>query len=105
MAKRTDANQQTIMDTFRQLGYRVQDCSGMGKGFPDLLISKTGENILIEVKTESGSLTPDQIRFISGWNSAVYICRDVDDCIQLDQGTLSPVYLTAEQSKILLNFK
>lgn len=105
MAKRTDSNQQIIMDTFRQLGYKVKDCSMVGKGFPDLIISKIGENILIECKTESGKLTPDQLKFISEWNSAVYICRDVDDCVQLDQGFLAPVSLTAEQSKILLNMK
>ena len=105
MAKRTDANQQPIMNTFRQLGYKGLDCSAMGKGTPDLLISKTGENIFVEVKTEAGNLTPDQIKFIATWNSAVYICRDADDCISLDQGTLTPVYLTPEQSKILLNLK
>jgi len=105
MAKRTDSNQQIIMNTFRQLGYKVKDCSEIGKGFPDLLISKTGENILVEVKTEAGKLTPDQIKFVSSWNSAVYICRDADDCVQLDQGFLAPVSLTAEQSKILLNMK
>jgi len=105
MAKRTDNNQQTIINTFRQLGYKVQDCSGIGKGFPDLIISKTGENILVEVKADSGKLTIDQMKFISGWNAAVYICRTVDECIQLDQGALIPVYLTAEQTKLLLNLK
>lgn len=90
------------MDTFRQLGYKVKDCSGVGKGFPDLIISKIGENILVECKTESGKLTPDQLKFISEWNSAVYICLDANDCVQLDQGLLAPVTLTTEQYKKIL---
>jgi Holliday junction resolvase len=100
--KRTDKNQQLISDTFRKLGYKVKDCSSVGKGFPDLIISKTGENILVECKTETGRLTIDQLKFISEWNAAVYICLDADDCVQLDAGLLAPVTLTNEQNKKLL---
>lgn len=99
MAKRTDANQQVITATFNKLGYKVKDMSAVGQGFPDLIISKTGENILVECKTDAGKLSPAQIKFISEWNTAVYICRSVDDCVTLDQGLLFPVSLTNEQLK------
>lgn len=99
---RTDKNQQIIIDTFIKLGYKVRDTSAIGQGFPGLIICRTGENILVECQTETAMLTTDQIKFISDWNSAVYICRDADDCVQLDQGLLAPVTLTNEHYKQIL---
>lgn len=102
MAKKTDSNQQSIIDHFRQLGYSVKDMSAVGQGFPDLIVSKMGDNILIEVKTESGKLTTDQMKFISLWNSAVYLVRDAEDILLLEQGMLMPISLTNEQLKKII---
>lgn len=49
--RRIDANQPDIVETLRKLGFMVQSLHEVGKGVFDLLVSKHGLNILVEVKT------------------------------------------------------
>ena len=65
-AKKTDANQQDIVDDLRKLGCTVVDLSSVGQGCPDLLVGIRGFTILMEVKNERGrnKLTPQQERWI-----------------------------------------
>ncbi len=49
IASKVDTNQPAIVQTFRQLGARVQVLSFVGKGFPDLLICYRGTLALVEV--------------------------------------------------------
>lgn len=102
MTHRTDANHSIIMNNFRSLGYSVFDLSATGNGCPDLLVSKNGENILIEIKTEKGKLSQSQIKFISAWNSAVYLVHDIDDILQLENGMLQPIAFDSKQLKEIL---
>lgn len=84
MINRTDTNQKAIIDCFKQLGYSVLSLSNVKSGCPDLLCAKNGINILVEIKTEKGKLNPLQKEFIQKWNSRVFVIRDIDGVIELD---------------------
>ena len=74
-ARRTDANQQEIMDALRKAGADVFDLSKVGKGIPDLLVCFNGETLLMEVKKDSkAKFTPAQLKFIAGWKGGA-MCR------------------------------
>lgn len=82
-AHKVDANQAEIIAAFRALGCSVHDCSGVGGGFPDLVVGCAGVNLLVECKTGEGTLTPDQVRFIGEWRGLVYIIRSAQDAQDL----------------------
>ena len=66
-AKRTDANQSSMVQQLRQCGVKVIHLHTVGKGVPDLLCCAyrrtTGQRelLLVEVKTDKGKLTKDQV--------------------------------------------
>lgn len=66
MLSKTDANQQAIIDTLRNLGFFVQDLHKVGRNFPDILVmgQKLPEGkttaLLVEIKTENGKLSEGQ---------------------------------------------
>ena len=63
-----DRNQQEVIDALRCAGYLVTDIHTLGKGRPDLLVSKYRNLYLVEVKTRDGKLTEDEREFIKdGW--------------------------------------
>lgn len=70
---RTDSNQSRMVEHLRQCGLRVESMHQMGKGFPDLMVMgyHRGYNMHmwlgVEVKTEKGTLTPDQV----AWHEAL----------------------------------
>ena len=82
-AHKVDANQPEIIAAFRALGCSVHDCSGVGQGFPDLVVGCAGVNMLVECKTDEGTLTPDQVRFIDEWRGLVYIIRSAQEARDL----------------------
>ena len=86
MTHRTDENQKQITDCFRKLGYTVHDLSEAGKGFPDIIIAKHGDNDLVEIKTEKGRLNELQEKFAAIWNAPVYVIRNVDEAIDFNNG-------------------
>lgn len=50
-ARRTDDNHREIIAAYRALGFAVYDTSRLGGGFPDLLVYRPREGlILVEVK-------------------------------------------------------
>lgn len=81
--RKVDANQGEIIAAFRALGCAVHDCSGVGNGFPDLVVGLVGVNLLVECKTDAGTLTPDQVRFIGEWRGLVYIIRSAQEAQDL----------------------
>jgi hypothetical protein len=84
-AKRTDANQASIMAVLRQVGATVVDLSAVGKGCPDLLVGHRGVTYLLEVKNVKGKnkTTPDQDVFYAWWRGApVAIVRTADEALQ-----------------------
>jgi hypothetical protein len=71
----------------RKVGCKVSDTSGVGRGFPDLVVRATKGDIwrtprilLMEVKTAKGKLTPDQEQFIADWPEVVVV-RSVDEAL------------------------
>lgn len=83
-AKKVDNNHSEIVKTFKQLGYAVCDLSRCGLGVPDLLISKSRVNYLVEIKTDKGKLTEPQQEFIKNWNADIYVIRSIDEAIKFD---------------------
>jgi len=47
-AARVDANQKEIVTMLRRMGYSVAVTSDCGKGFPDIVVGRSGKNYLFE---------------------------------------------------------
>lgn len=82
-AARIDSNQTEIIERLRAIGCSVLPLHVIGKGCPDLLVGFGGTNILIEVKSQRGKLTPDQVDFHSRWRGAIAIARSVDEAMAI----------------------
>jgi hypothetical protein len=78
-AKRVDANQVEIVQALRAVGASVQVLSAVGCGCPDLLCGYKTENYLLEVKTEDGKLTEDQIKWKRNWRGRVCVVRSTEE--------------------------
>jgi hypothetical protein len=75
MNKRTDLNQQDIIDALRQLGCSVRDLSQIGKGLPDILVGYRGKNYL--------KLTSAEEEFIRGWRGQVAVITNFEDAVSV----------------------
>ena len=84
-AKKTDKNQQTIIDAFRGLGATVYDLSKAGNGIPDLLIGYKSHTCLVEVKSsEKATYTKHQKEFLNNWRGGTVARIDsIDGAIRL----------------------
>lgn len=68
MKKRADVNQVPVAEALRADGWAVAYTFELGRGFPDLVVGKSGLTILIEVKSHLKSdLTPAEERFHTEW--------------------------------------
>lgn len=84
-AARVDANQQAIVKALRQAGRSVVSLHREGKGIPDLLVGYHRMNFVLEIKTEKGTLTEDQVSFIDNFRGTVYIVRDIDEALKVTE--------------------
>lgn len=68
-AAKVDSNQRPIVRRLREIFGEdcVLDLSGVGKGCPDILVGVRGVNLLMEIKTDRGTLTTDQKIFHREW--------------------------------------
>jgi Holliday junction resolvase len=84
-AKRVDENHQEIVKKFRELGASVFDASGIGRGFPDILVGFNGNTALVEIKSgEKKKFTDAQLKFMSEWKgSSVTRINDVEGAERL----------------------
>jgi Holliday junction resolvase len=84
-AKKTDKNQQEIMDALRKHGAFVVDMSKAGKGFPDLVVGYKNITLLIEVKSSPKALfTQDQLKFIANWSGGPLVrADDVESALRI----------------------
>ena len=87
-AAKTDANQAEIVKTFRGLGWYVLIISQL-KNCCDLIISKNGRVVAIEVK--DGAKPPSQRKLSEGekqfkedWQGEYSIVESVDDAIKVN---------------------
>ena len=77
-AARTDANHDLICQALRSIGVTVEYLK-----LPlDLLICHRGETMLMEIKTETGRLTKDQVAFIARWPGKVHVVRNEREAIE-----------------------
>lgn len=84
-AAKVDVNHGDIRDTFRAYGYAVVDLARVGRGFPDLLISKSFITAAIEVKRDAkAKLTPDQMEFHRNWKGLIFVVYDIPGVDQVD---------------------
>jgi len=83
-AKKVDANHSLVVKTLREMGCSVFDTSSVGRGFPDLVVSRKGATVLVEVKADAKSkFTPAQQAFLLNWQGAVSRIHDVEGAINL----------------------
>jgi hypothetical protein len=84
-AKKTDKNQQIIIDAFRGLGATVHDLSKVGNGIPDLLVGYKNHTCLVEVKSsEKANYTQHQKDFLANWKGGMVLRIDsIDGAIRL----------------------
>jgi len=65
-ASKVDNNHGDIRDGLRRTGYSVFDLSGVGGGYPDLMVMSKGYDplfVLMECKTKRGKFTKAQVKF------------------------------------------
>lgn len=88
-AARVDKNQAEIVDALRQNGWFVQHLHAVGKGCPDLVISRLspifGEwTHFVEVKSPGGKLTPDQIEWHERFPGDVLVVHSVEELREME---------------------
>jgi len=84
-ARKVDLNHQDIVKTLRSLGASVFDASGIGRGFPDLVVGIHDKTVLVEIKSdEKKKFTQAQLNFMENWKgSSVVRINDIDGAIRL----------------------
>ena len=75
---KADENQPAIVKAFRDFGCSVQHLHTIGKGCPDVLIGKGGQNFLIEIKNgkkhpSKKRLTKDEAKWHENWRGQVCV--------------------------------
>lgn len=85
---RVDDNQPIIVKAFRSLGWKVAHTHTVGGGFPDIVCSKSGTTILVEIKDGSKApsarkLTAPEQEFHAMWEGALHIVESVEDVFEL----------------------
>ncbi len=79
--KRVDANQREIVEALRKCSATVQHLHELGKGCPDILVGHRGCNYLLEIKAETGELTPVQVWWHEDWGGQVARVDTVDEAL------------------------
>ncbi len=81
-AARTDSTQAAIVEALRKAGCSVLLLHRVGQGCPDVLAGKDNRNVLIEVKSERGTLTPAEVAWLRDWRGQAAVCYTVDDALR-----------------------
>ena len=81
---RKDGNHNGIAQAFRDRGFSVRDTHTIGDGFPDMVVAKHGQNILIEIKDpgkppSKRKLTRDEVVFSETWKGWYEIVETLSD--------------------------
>ncbi len=87
-AARIDANQNEIVTMLRKMGYSVAITSDCGKGFPDIVVGRSGRNYLFEIKDGSKppsaqKLTEAEQQFCDNWKGQYNVITCLDDAIKI----------------------
>jgi len=78
-AAKVDANQAEVVEALRRCGVAVEII-----GFPvDLLCcDQRGKLSLVEIKTDEGRLTKQQVEFIARWPGQVHVVRGPQEAVK-----------------------
>lgn len=78
-ADKRDSNERPIITYLERCGYSVKQLSQ--DGVPDLAVGLPGYdiNLFLEVKGESGTLTPSQVLFFTYWGGHKAVVRSIAD--------------------------
>ena len=71
--RRKDANQSICQQAAEDDGWKTHDTHELGGGFPDFVASKTGINVLVEVKRLGEDLTPEEEKFHANWPGTIIV--------------------------------
>jgi len=87
-AARIDANQNEIVTMLRKMGYSVAITSDCGKGFPDIVVGRSGRNYLFEIKDgnkvpSKQKLTDLEQQFCDAWKGQYNVITCLDDAIKI----------------------
>ena len=84
-AAKIDANQNPIVRGLISIFGPdcVFDASRVGQGFPDIVVGIRGVTLLMEIKTDGGTLTPSQIRFHRRWQGHRSVVRTLEEALQV----------------------
>lgn len=82
-ANRTDANQGEIIQALRQVGASVQPLTRVKDGCPDILVGFHGCNYLMEIKTDEGRVTPDELTWFQRWNGQAEIVKNISEALRV----------------------
>lgn len=74
---RRDSNEKSIIKVLQSFGATVHRLSEP----VDLLVGYKGVNYLIEIKTETGTLTKKQSEFVKSWKGRYAICRNETEAL------------------------
>ena len=81
---RRDENERIIVEALEARGFHVDRLSG--KGIPDLLVSKHGQDWLVEVKRPNGTYTAKQIQWRSRYQGRPPVTlRTVDEAMEFQR--------------------
>ena len=80
-AGKPDGNQAEIVKALRAVGCSVVITTACGSGFPDLVVGHKGLTYLMEVKTPTGELLPNQVAFASAWKGHYTVVRSVQEAL------------------------
>ena len=80
-AARADANQPYIVRALREVGATVLHIHMVGRGCPDILVGYRLRNYLLEIKTETGTLTESEASFHDEWCGQVNVVRNADEAL------------------------
>ena len=80
---KVDANQRQIVSALRQAGVSVISLAAVGDGCPDLLVSRNGWMMLLEVKVPGEKLRPSQVAWAAKWDphAPVIVVESVMDAL------------------------
>jgi hypothetical protein len=89
-AAKVDGNHLAIVSMLQACGWSVCSLARVGHGVPDLLISKRGRTVLVEVKSGTGALRKAQERFLERWQGETAVVRDWEDVQALNRSGQAP---------------
>ena len=81
-AARVDSNHSDIAKAFKKLGCSFLSLAQLGKGTPDGVVGYGGLSLLVEIKSDRGTLNEKQKKFWDTWKGGVRLVRDLDGVLE-----------------------